>query len=92
MFPTFDAGLEIELNKSLHGKRVNEIVSQFYEIVLRLCLSLPDELDENQRVLLGWLSRSPGGTLVVVAPPYKLHFRRDALFPIFTLHRVEYPN
>ncbi|WP_140980622.1 hypothetical protein [Bradyrhizobium guangdongense] len=90
--PTYDTRLQLELSKSAHGPRVNEIVAQFFEIVLTLCLDLPDELDDNERILLSWLSSLRSGTLVVVAPPYKLHFRRDAAFPIFILHRVEYPH
>ncbi len=80
MFPTLDANLEVELGKSIHGKRVNEIVAQIYEIVIRLSLSLPDELNVTQRALRGRLSREGGGALIVIATPYKLHLRRDALF------------
>ena len=90
--PTYETKLQMELSKSAHGQRVNELVAHFFERVLRLCLALPDELDDNERILLSWLSRSSSGTLVVVAAPYKLHFRREAVYPIFTLHRVEYPN
>jgi hypothetical protein len=94
-FLRYDADLETELSKSAHGTRVNQLVAQFFECVLQLCLNLPDELDDNQKVLLRWLFKKTGGTLVVVAPPYKLHFVRashEVLFPIFTLRRVEYPN